>query len=64
MSTLSPENHAATKVIVKACHLADRRRAVHLAPQGQKAREVGRYEKSVDELIESVEKYRKNGGQP
>lgn len=62
MSTLSPENHAATKVLDKACTWVERRRAVQAAPQDQKAREVGRLKQSGDELAEAVEKYRK--GQP
>ena len=61
---LSPESHAATKVIAKACSWADSRRAVQAAPQDQRAREVGRLRKNGDELAEAVEKYRKAGAQP
>ena len=64
MSTLSPENQAATKVIAKACSWVEHRRAVQAAPQDQKARQVGRLNKSGDELAEAVEKFRKVGGQP
>ncbi|MGI4717234.1 MAG: hypothetical protein ACRYGO_07415 [Janthinobacterium lividum] len=66
MDQLSPENTAATKVIAKACSWVDRRRAVQAAPKEQKAREVGRLNRSGDELAEAVEKYRKAGkaGQP
>lgn len=63
MSTLSPENQAATKVIAKACNWVDQRRAVQAASQDQKARQTGRLNKSGDELAEAVEKYRK-AGQP
>lgn len=62
MNGLSPRNHAATKVLVKACSVADRRRAAQIAPDDRKHREVGRYAKSLDELTEAVEKYRKSGG--
>lgn len=64
MGTLSPEMHAATKVIVKACRRVDQHRAVLIAPEDQKAREMGRLRRSDDELAEAVEKYRKVGGQP
>lgn len=62
MNELSPENHAATKVIATACNWVDSRRAVQAAPQDQKAREAGRLRKSGDELAQAVEKYRKTGG--
>lgn len=61
MEQLSPENTAATKVIAKACKWVDRRRAVLVAPQDQKARESGRYEQSGKELVEAVDNYRKAG---
>ena len=61
MTELSPENHAATKVIVKACDWYDRRKAVQAKPDD--AREAGRYKASRRELAEAVEKYRK-AGQP
>ncbi len=66
MSTLSPENHAATKVIAKACSWADQRRTMREATEDQKGRAIGRFAKSSDELAEAVEKYRKAGkaGQP
>jgi len=64
MSTLSPENQAASKLIVKACSWADQRRAVQSARMDQKPREIGRLNKSGDELAEAVEKYRKVSGQP
>lgn len=64
MSQLSPENQAATKVIATACTWVDRRRAVQAAPEGEKAREVGRLRQTGNELAEAVEKYRKAGGQP
>lgn len=66
MDQLSPETQAMTKVVAKACTWVDRRYAVQAAPQHQKAREAGRYEKSGKELAEAVEKYRKAGkaGQP
>lgn len=64
MTELSPENTAATKVIAKACHWYDRRKAAQKAPPDQKAREAGRYEKSGQELAEAVEKYRQSGAQP
>jgi hypothetical protein len=64
VNTLSPENHAATKVIAKAGQLVDQRKVVQVAPPDQKAREVGRLKQRGDELAEAVEKYRKAGGQP
>jgi hypothetical protein len=64
MTELSPESTAATKVIAKACHWYDRRQAVQTASRDQKARAVGRYEQSGNELAEAVEKYRKSGAQP
>lgn len=64
MSTLSPKSKAASKLIVKACCVADRRRAAQLAPEDLARREAGRYAKSLAELSEAVEKYRKCGGQP
>lgn len=64
MNTLPPDHPTATKVLAKACTWADRRKAAQVAPPAQKPREVGRYEKSMDELSEAVEKYRKAGGQP
>jgi hypothetical protein len=63
VNTLSPENQAASKLIVKACSWVDQRRVVQAAPQDQKARQVGRLNKSGDELAEAVEKFRK-AGQP
>ena len=59
MTTLSPESHAATKVIAKACNWVDRRRAVQAAPECDKAREVHRLRASGNELAEAVEKFRK-----
>jgi len=64
VNALSPRNHAETKLLVKACSVADRRRAVQIATDGQKKREAGRFAKSLDELSEAVEKYRKAGAQP
>lgn len=61
VSTLSPETHAATKVIAKACSWADQRRIVRDAAADQKGRAIGRLAKSSDELAEAVEKYRKAG---
>lgn len=63
MSTVSPDSTAATRVIAKACTWADRRKAVQIAPPGQKAREAGRYEVSGKELAEAVEHYRKQAGE-
>lgn len=57
--TYSLHSKAATKVIAKACNWADRRSAARAAPPDQKARAVGRYEVSGNELAEAVEKYRK-----
>lgn len=60
MSNVPLNSTAATKVIAKACAWADRRKAVQVAPEGrQKAREVGRYEVSGQELAVAVEHYRK-----
>jgi len=64
VSKLSPENHAATKVIAKACNWADQRRTMRDAADDQKKRAIGRFAKSSDELAEAVEKYRKAGAQP
>jgi hypothetical protein len=61
MSTVALDSKAATKVIAKACTWADRRKAVQVAPAGQKAREAGRYETSGKELAEAVEHYRAAG---
>lgn len=61
MEQVSPENTAMSKVVAKACTWVDRRRAVQAAPKDQKAREVGRLNKSGDELAEAVEKFRKSG---
>ena len=63
MEKLSHESKAATKVIAKACTWADRRKAVQVAPPGQKAREAGRYEASGRELEQAVEHYRKQAGE-
>jgi hypothetical protein len=63
MSTVSLDSKAATKVIAKACSWADRRKAVQVAPPGQKAREAGRYEVSGEELAEAVDHYRKQAGE-
>lgn len=62
MSKLSPESHAATKVIAKACSWYDRHKAVQNKPEDP--REAGRYKASRRELADAVEKYRKAGGQP
>lgn len=62
MSTLSPENQAASKLIVKACAWYDRRKAVQGLPDD--SRTAGRYKASRRELAEAVEKYRKVSGQP
>lgn len=64
MEQVSPETTAMSKVVAKACTWVDRRRAVLIAPQDQKARESGRFEQSGKELVEAVEKYRKQGAQP
>jgi len=61
VNTLSPENHAATKVIAKACSWVDQRRNAQAAPQDRKAREVSLLRESGNELAEAVEKYRKAG---
>jgi hypothetical protein len=61
---LSPESHAATKVIAKACNWVDQRRTVRDAADDQKGREIGRLAKSSDELATAVAQYRKAGGQP
>jgi hypothetical protein len=62
MSTVPQENYAETKVIAKACAVVDKRVAAAEAPSGRpKARAIGRYEKSIDELAEAVEIYRKPG---
>lgn len=53
------QDKAASKVIAKAVTWADRRKAAQVASRDVKAREVGRYEKSGDELAEAVEKYAK-----
>lgn len=57
--TLSHESKAATKVIAKACSWADHRKDVQIAAADQKARALGRYRESGNELAEAVEKYRK-----
>ena len=64
MKQLSPENHAATKVIETACTWVDLRRAVQAAPKNDRAREVGLLREGGNELAQAVEKYRKAGGQP
>lgn len=53
---------AATEVLAKADKWVDRRRAAASAPPDKKAREVGRYEKSGEELASAVLKYRKAEG--
>jgi hypothetical protein len=58
---METQDYAVTKVIAKACHWADRRRAVQAAPPSEKAREAGRYEASGRELAEAVEQYRLTG---
>jgi hypothetical protein len=64
MSTLSPENKEATKVIAKACHWVDQRKATQSAHAAEKVREGGRLKAIGDELAEAVKKYRMAGGQP
>jgi hypothetical protein len=59
--TIKTENYAATKVIARACNWVDRRRAVQVAPPGEKARAAGQYKESGKELAEAVEKYRQSG---
>jgi len=58
MSNVALDSKAATKVIVKACNWADRRKAVQVAPAEQQRRAQGRLEVSNLELAEAVEKYR------
>lgn len=62
--TPTHDSKAATKVITKACNVVDRRNIANGAPASEKARQFGRYEKSIDELAETVEKYRQVGAQP
>lgn len=64
MTTLDHNSKAASKVVVMACNVVDRRKVVRGAPKETKAREVGRYEASLNELESAVDKYRANGGQP
>lgn len=61
MSKLSHESNEATKVIATACTWAGCRKAVQIAPASEKAREVGRYKESGNELAQAVEKYLKAG---
>lgn len=62
METVSQGTYASTKVLAKACDVVDKRQAAAAAPSGRpKARAIGRFEKSVDELAQAVEKYREEG---
>lgn len=59
MDKIPQDEKAASKVLVKACAVVDRRKVVRGAPKETKAREVGRYEKSLDELESAVDNLRR-----
>lgn len=61
MTTVTPNDKAASKVIAKARTWVDRRKAVQCAPEDQKARMVGKLKQAGNELAEAVEKCRKTG---
>lgn len=58
MDKISQIDKAESKVVAMACNVVDRRKVVRGAPKETKAREVGRYEKSLDELESAVDKFR------
>lgn len=60
-TTPSHDSKAVTKVMSMADNVVHRRNAYKRMPV---PREFGRLDKSINELAESVEKCRKQGGQP
>ena len=61
MTTFSHETKAATKLIAKAFNVADRRKIANATPdvpKREKDRQIGRYEKSIDDLCEATEELR------
>lgn len=58
MNVLTPVETAATKVIAKAEHVADRQKIVAAATGNEKRRHVGRLDAGVIDLVISVDEYR------
>ncbi len=61
MNKVEQKQFAGSKVIVRACQMVDARKVTQAAKRGPKreqARALGKYDETIDNLVEAVDKLR------